>query len=57
MKYLIYLTFVIGLILAVIWIIQQVSTIKLLENPMAGAGIFLLTAFLLNVLTRRKADK
>lgn len=55
MKYISIICLVIGLILGGIWIVQEVSTLNILDNPSTGAGIFLLIGFLLNVIGRKKS--
>ena len=57
MKNLIYVSYMIGLIgmiLAGIWIAQEVSALKILDDPATGAIGFLLIAVVLNLITRRK---
>ena len=56
MKYISIICLIIGLILAGIWIAQEVSTLDILDNPSTGAGIFLLLGFIVNVLSRRKTE-
>ncbi len=56
MKYISIICLVIGLILAGIWIAQEVSSLSILDNPATGAGIFFLLGFILNFLSKGKEN-
>lgn len=53
MKVISYISFLIGVSIVAVWIVQEISDLKILDNPMAGASIFLIFAFLLNVISER----
>ncbi len=57
MKYIAIISMTLGLVLALIWLIQEISTVKLLDNPLSGAIGFSLLGSTLGYFAKTKSDK
>jgi hypothetical protein len=56
MKLISYISFLIGVSIVAIWSVQQISDVKILDNPLAGSSIFLILAFLLNQISKNNTE-